>query len=239
MKKIILSAVVLTALVQAAPLGLKTQTEMGFIKNTGNTDAETFNLDANINKEWEKHIANAKITAQYGTEDNVETKKKWLGELTYDYKFTQNFAFNYLFGYKNDSFSSYAYQLYTGPGAKYIVLKSDTQNLNLAANILYSQDKNNDIGAIAGETNDYTSYRVALNYDKQIFENLKFAQELNYRSDFNDAKNYFLYSKSALITKISDFLSAGVSYIVDYTNIPNSGKEKADNTLTANLLINY
>jgi len=239
MKKIALGALAFATLMQAAPLGLKTQTELGFIKNTGNTVNETFTIDANLNKTWEKHIANAKITAQYGTENDIETKNKLLSELTYDYKFTEIFAFNYLFGYKVDAFSTYDYQLYTGPGAKYIALSSENQNLDFAANILYSEDKLNNVGALKGETQNYTAYRVALNYDRQLLENLKFTQELNYRSDFDDAKNYFIYSKSALSTKISDFFSAGVSYVVDYVNLTNPGRKNSDKTLTANLIINY
>ena len=236
MKKIILSALAFITLVQAAPLGLKTQTELGYINNTGNTVNENFTLDANLNKEWEKHIANSKITAQYGTENDIETKNKFLSELTYDYKFTQTFAFNYLFGYKRDAFSTFDSQLYTGPGAKYIALKSETQNLNLATNILYSEDKPNAVGA---ETQDYTSYRLALNYDWQMLENLKFAQELNYRSDFEEVENYFVYSKSGLSTKISDYFSAGISYAVDYVNTVSPGAENSDKTITANLIINY
>ena len=239
MKKIILSALAFTALIQAAPLGLTTKTELGLIKNTGNTVDETFTLDANIHKIWEKHIANAKITAQYGTENNIETKNKFLTELTYDYKFTDIFAFNYLFGYKLDAFSTYDYQLYTGPGIKYIVLESEIQNLNFAANILYAEDKINNATATEDEKQRYTSYRFSLNYDWQILENLKFTQELNYRSDFDDTENYFIYSKSGVSTKVSDFLSAGISYVVDYSNIASPGTENSDKTLTANLIINY
>ncbi len=236
MRKIIFSALAFTTLMQAAPLGLKTQAELGFIKNTGNTVDETFTLDVNLNKEWEKHIANVKITAQYGTQNNVETKNKFLSELSYDYKFTEIFAFNYLFGYKLDAFSTFDSQLYTGPGLKYIVLTSETQNLNLAVNVLYSQDNSNVAGV---KTQDYTACRLALGYDWQILENLKFTQELNYRSDIEDSENYFIYSKSGVSTKISDYFSAGISYIVDYVNMENLGSKNADKTITANLIINY
>lgn len=239
MKKTLLSALAFTTLIQAAPLGLKTQTELGFIKNTGNTVSETLTLDASLNKEWEKHIANAKITSQYGTENNIETKNKFLIELTYDYKFTEVFAFNYLLGYKSDSFSTYDYQFYTGPGVKYIALKSETQNLNFGGNILYSKDKINNAAPTQDETQNYISYRLALDYDWQILENLKFTQELNYRSDFDNAKSYFVYSKSGISTKISDYLSAGISYVVDYVNEVSPGTKDTDKIITANLIINY
>lgn len=235
MKKIIFSALTSALLLEAAPLGLATHTELGYIKNTGNTVSETFVLDFNLKKEWEKHIVNTKITGQYGSENDVETNNKYLIELTYDYKFTDTFTFNYLVGYKDDKFSTYDYQFYTGPGLKYIAIKSEPQNLDIGANILYAEDKK----LSNGKTRDYIAYRFALNYDTQMLENLKFTQELSYRGDVDISENYFAYLKSGLSSKISDYLSAGISYVVDYTNIPDLSKKRADNTLTANLIINY
>ena len=90
-----------------------------------------------------------------------------------------------------------------------------------------------------GETIYYTGYRVALNYDLQMLENLKFTQELNMRGDFDESDNYFVYSKSGLSSKIADNLSAGVSYVVDYVNMPDPDKENSDRTFTATLIIDY
>jgi len=50
---------------------------------------------------------------------------------------------------------------------------------------------------------------------------------------------YFAFSKTALSTKFSDIFSAGISYKVDYSNSPATGKEYTDRTFTANLIIDY
>lgn len=234
-----------------------THTELGYISTSGNTDTETFNIDANVKKNWGPHIAELSFLMQYGTKNDIEDKNKLLTELEYDYEFTKRFSFNYLVGYKDDKFSGFDYQFYTGPGAKYKLIKTSSQNLSLDGNILYSSDKIEDTytdgsgnivsyplpaGSISqnnGYTDSYASYRLKAVYAWQILKNLKFNQKLSYRSEFSDSKNYFAYSKTALSSKISDIFSAGISYQFDYTNLPATGKTSSDKTLTFNLIADY
>jgi len=49
--------------------------------------------------------------------------------------------------------------------------------------------------------------------------------------------NYFVYSKSALSSKISDIFSAGLSYKVDYINMSPFCKTYTDRILITNLMI--
>ena len=265
LKKILLSGVVLSSLVMAAEPDLKkddllkTHTEFGYIETQGNTRTQTFNLESKVKKGWGKHIANLLFDGQYASDKNEEIKNKYLLELEYDYEFTDTLAFSYLVGYKQDRFSGYDYQFYTGPGAKYKAIKTDKHNLSLEGNILYSSDEIEDTkytqnGQIIkypnpdnlttartekGYTDDYAAARAKLVYEWKILENLKFDQELSYRCDLGDIDTYFAFSKTALSTKFTDIFSAGVSYKVDYANNPATGKEYADRTFTANLIIDY
>jgi len=239
MKKIILCSVVASALVLAAEPDLNkddalvTHTELGYIRTDGNTETQTFNLDAKAKKGWGKHIGNLLIDGQYADDNGIETKNKYLIEVNYDYEFTDRFAFTYLAGYKSDKFSNFNYQAYTGPGAKYKAIVSDVHNLTVEGNILYSVDELDN-----GEDDKYGSYRAKAAYTWQMFKNVKFDQDLSYRGSFKDASNYFIFSKSALVSKLSDMFSAGLSYKVDYVNEAGL-KDNTDTTLTANLIIDY
>lgn len=264
MKKIALSLAVASAVLLAADVDtekeneLVTHTELGYIQTSGNTNTQTFNLDAKAKKAWGKHVGELMFDGQYATQDSVETKNKFVTELTYDYEFTKRFAFNYLLGYKKDRFSGFEYQVYTGPGAKYKAIVSKVHNLTVDGNILYAKDSyetaysdgaggiiaypNSTVGAPvdrAAYTNDYASYRVKGVYGWQIAQSLKFNQELTFRGSFEESDNYFAYSKSSLNAKISDIFSAGLSYKVDYVNVPADGKENTDTTVTANLIMDY
>lgn len=237
---------------------LVTHTELGYIQTAGNTKTQTFNLDAKAKKGWGKHIGNIMFDGQYASDDDTETKNKFVTEITYDYAFTKRFAFNYLVGYKSDKFSGFEYQAYTGPGAKYKAVVSDKQKLTLDGNILYSMDRydavyvdgNGDIisypDSLSGSTlqssaydDDYAAYRIKGVYNLQVLDNLKFDQEVSMRGSFKETDNYFVFSKTGLSSKISDIFSAGISYKVDYVNLPATGKDSTDTTFTANLIIDY
>ncbi|RUM62493.1 MAG: DUF481 domain-containing protein, partial [Sulfurimonas sp.] len=78
-----------------------------------------------------------------------------------------------------------------------------------------------------------------LNYEWQVAENLKFKQDLKYRGSFDDSENYFINSKSAIESKLGGLFSMGISYAVDYANLPAAGKTSTDKTLLASLIIDY
>ena len=240
---------------------LKTHAEFGFINTTGNTDTTSYNLNLKMKKGWDKHILEYVLDAQYADDNSVETKNKMLTELEYDYQITSRFAFNYLLGYKKDRFSGYDYQMYTGPGAKYKAIKEKKHNLSLEGNILYAEDHLEDTTyttggdvinypnagnlvadpslTVLGSTDTYTSFRAKAAYEWQILENLKFTQDLSYRTKVDESKRYFVYSESALISKLSDVFSLGVNYKVDYVNLAPQGKENTDKTFSVNLIIDY
>jgi putative salt-induced outer membrane protein len=265
LKKIVLSAVLASTLIVAAHAEdmkvtpLVTHTEFGYIETNGNTKTKTFNLDTNAKKAWDKHEGKVEFDGQYAQDSGNETKNKYIVELNYDYAFTDRFAFDYLVGYKVDKFSSFDYQFYTGPGARYKAIVSEVDKLTVEGNILYAQDKYSDINydatgvaieypnpdniAIAstvyGTTKNYASYRFKGVYNHKFSKTVKFNQELSLRGALDNTKNYFAYSKSSLNSKISDIFSAGVSYKVDYVNQPSTGKKNTDTTLTLNLIMDY
>ncbi len=212
-----------------------THTEFGFIDTSGNTDTTAYNLDLTLKKSWGKHNFNFLADAQYADDSGVETNNKFLTELQYDYDINDKLAFTYLVGYKNDKFSGYNYQAYTGPGAKYKAIEEEKHQLTLEGNILYSQDELE----LLKQTEDYASVRAKGTYEWQIFENLTFTQDLSYRVQADEMDNYFVYSKTAFTSKLSDIFSLGISYKVDYANMPPALAEHSDKTLTMNLIVDY
>lgn len=232
--------------------------EVGYTANSGNTDTEAFNVDAKITNSWDLHSLEAMLLMQYGTEDGIENKNRLLTELLYDYKLSERLSLNYLAGYKDDKFSGFVYQFYTGPGAKYIAIKDEVQDLAVDGNLLYARDEIEDtyvdgsgnvlkypypagsINLNDGHVRSYAAYRLKGVYNVQLIENLKFHQTLSYRSEFSDLENYFFYSKTGLYNKLTDIFSAGIVYQVDYTNKPAlPGKTTTDKIFSFNLIANY
>ncbi|MDF1876273.1 DUF481 domain-containing protein [Sulfurimonas sp. SAG-AH-194-L11] len=218
-----------------------TNVKFGYIQTDGNANTETFALEGSFKKEWDKNSAKIIFDSQYGQAENVENKNKYFTELQYAYAFSKDISFTYMIGYKSDKFSSYNYQAYTGPGAKYHAYDSEKQKLDFEGSLLYAQDdlQAQNVVAPNDATTTYTSYLAKLAYEIKILDNLKFNQDLSYRSSFEDSNNFFVFSTSALSSKLSDIFSAGISYKVDYTNEVAAGIFRRDNTLSAFLSLDY
>ena len=240
MKKIAALTLLVSSLLMAeeAKNPLKTHAEFGFIDTKGNTDTQSYNLEVDLKKSLEKHSVEFKFDGQYAENEDEEIKNKYATTLEYNYNFMKTLAFTLLAGYKDDKFSGFDYQTYVGPGLKWNAYVAKTQTLDLEAAVLYSYDKYDTIQN-GEDDNDYASGRAKLAYMLQMSENLKFTQDISYRVDLEDGKNYFVYSKTAFVSKFSDVFSGGISYKVDYANRPPIGKEYTDRTLTANLIADF
>ena len=217
-----------------------THTELGFIMTDGNTETISYNADVAISKRFDEHKFKLTFNGQYSYDNtdnsSKEIKNQYLTELTYNYDISDVISFTYLNGFKQDKFSNFDYQFYTGPGATYKAIVSKAHNLELEGNLLYSVD--NILGANTPEREEYSAYRAKAVYGWQIADSLKFDQELSYRGSFEQEENYFVFSKSMLTSKINDILSAGLSYTLNYVN--DAGlKEHTDGTLSASIIIDY
>ena len=242
---------------------LVTHTELSYVRTQGNTDTTAFSLDFTGKQQIQNYSIKLDVDALYGDEKGIENKNLLKGELNIDYAFVSNVTINYLAGYKEDKFSGFDYQLYTGPGMKWIAIASKAHKLDIQANILYSQDnqmqkyytdntKDTEVeypykDGLAGSYLDpdsgaidiYTGYVAQMNYAWQITQNFKFVQEASYRGDLEDSNKYFAFSKTAIESKISDILSLGISYKIDYTNEPPANNYYSDTTFMTSLIIDY
>ncbi len=219
---------------QAEASRIKTHAELGYVNSKGNSDTQSLTIDAKIKKDWDMHALSLAVDAEYASESGTDTKNKRFAELEYNYKLNKELYFEYLIGYKYDAFSGYDYNIYTGPGLKYLAIDEKEQELTFESNILYATDK---------ETNknsyNYASFRAKAFYSLQVLKNLKFEEALTYRTDVSKIDNYYIFSKTALISKLTDIFSASLSYKVDYVNLPGFNKKHTDRTLSANLIADF
>ncbi|MBL6974080.1 MAG: DUF481 domain-containing protein [Sulfurimonas sp.] len=214
---------------------LKTHTEFGFVSTKGNTDTTAYNLDTKIQKAFNKHQLTFIGDGEYASDNGVETKNKYFLEFNYGYKLNKRLYLEYIVGYKYDEFSGYDHRAYTGPGLKYKAVESDIHNLDLSSALLMSTDKKES----DADAYNYTSWRAKVEYNWQVFKNLKFTEIFTYRTDITETDDYFIFSKTALSSKVSDIFSVGLNYKIDYVNMAEIGKQRTDKTLTANLIADF
>lgn len=223
-----------SVLLTAEETPIITHSEFSYINTKGNTDTTSLAFEGSAKKQWDAHIFRLHADMYKSTDSGTTSKDKWSSEFNYDYQICPRTSINYLVGYKEDRFSGFNYQLYTGPGMVAKVLDSTKHKLDLQANILYGEDKPENLS-----TNSYFSSKVGVIYHWQIQENLKFIQEATYRMNLEVSEQNFFYSKTAIETKINSTLSMGISYKVDYVNTPPPPSVNTDQTFLASLIIDY
>lgn len=234
MKKIILATVAIATLLGARENSFIARTELGYIRTDGNTNTEAFNFDSKLKRRWEWHSLDFQADAQIANSNNSRTASRMETELGYSYEYSDVFSYGYLGGYKKDKFSGYDYQFYTGPDIKYKAIHSDKENLSLELALLYAEEK---IENREGQA--YASYRIRGVYDNKFIDNVKFQEDFSYRGSFEDVNNFFIVSKTSLINRVTDRISAGLTYRIDHSNIVPNGREKTDATFMVNLILNY
>ncbi|MDD2781832.1 DUF481 domain-containing protein [Sulfuricurvum sp.] len=231
-KGLALSFITLVAMAEETPI--ITHSEFSYINTKGNTNTTSLAFEGAAKKQWDKNIFRLNANMYKSTDSGKTSKDKWSSEFNYDYQICPRTSLNYLIGYKEDRFSGFDYQFYSGPGMGVKVIDSPAHNLDVQANILYGEDKPEYL-----PRDSYFSSKLGAIYHWQIQENLKFIQEATYRINLEDTQQNFFYSKTAIENKINSTLSMGVSYKIDYVNTPPPPSVRTDRTFLVSLIIDY
>jgi len=225
-----------------------THIELGYTNTAGNTQSQdlagTLAMKYNMGASDVRFVGHTLYSNNEDFDTNITTttKNRWDAELNYDYNFNETWAFNYLLGGKGDKFSTYTYQAYTGPGAIWTALKTESHDLKFQANVLWSFDEYQaPYDTDSNDTlRDYAAYQASMEYVYQITKTSKFVQYLMYRSEFADATNYFVKSKTGVEAKASDMVSLGLAYTVDYTNNKaDDVRSYTDRVFIASLIVDF
>ena len=134
--------------------------------------------------------------------------------------------------YIKDQLSDYDYRLNIGPGLGYKFLEDEIQTIDIQGGLDYAYDKYNN-----GLKDNYLAGRTELNYKYKFSQSVEFKQMLSYLASFEDGEKYFAVSDSAIGVKMTQNLSLGVSYNMDYTN--KTEKEKLDTKFLTSLIIDF
>lgn len=251
MKKIaglLFAAGLLTGLVAGEEENFAAHAELSYANTAGNTESQDVAGNLKFKYPFYQNAIRFEGNVLYSTNKNFDTnetsttKNRWNAEANYDYNFNKSLAFNYILGGKGDKFSTYVYQVYTGPGAIWTAFKNESNDLKFQGNIMWAWDEyRQPYEAGSDDTmHAYAAYQVSMDYIFQITKSSKFMQYLMYRSEFEETSNYFARSKTALESKINSIFSMGMSYTVDYTNnIAPDVRSKTDRVFLASIIADF
>ena len=235
MNKIFFSKICILAIFASTSYALDVDKhlELSYVQTSGNSNTSTFSTKVEASTALsDKSNFRAKGNILYSENDNDSSANKYDIELDYNYMLSEKIYSYFGVNYLKDQFSDYDYRLNAGPGLGYKLLDDKEQTIDLQGGLDYALDQYSD-----GIKDEYVASRAEVNYRYKINENLKFKQMFNYLVSLEDNNKYFMASDTSLGVKMTDNLSLGVSYRVDYVN--QTTKEHADRKLLTSLIIDF
>ena len=235
MNKIFFSKICILAIFASTSYALDVDKhlELSYVQTSGNSNTSTFSTKVEASTALsDKSNFRAKGNILYSENDHDSSANKYDIELDYNYMLSEKIYSYFGVNYLKDQFSDYDYRLNAGPGLGYKLLDDKEQTIDLQAGLDYALDQYSD-----GIKDEYVASRAEVNYRYKINENLKFKQMFNYLVSLEDNNKYFMASDTSLGVKMTDNLSLGVSYRIDYVN--QTSKEHADRKLLTSLIIDF
>ena len=207
--------------------------ELSYVQTNGNTNTTTFSSKLQgIAALSDTESIKAKGSILYSESDENTSANKYNVELDYNHMINKK-LYSYMgINYIKDQLSDYDYRLNIGPGLGYKFLEDEIQTIDIQGGLDYAYDKYND-----GLKDNYLAGRTELNYKYTFSQSIEFKQMLSYLASFEDGEKYFAVSDSEISVKMTQNLSLGVSYNMDYTN--KTEKEKLDTKFLTSLIIDF
>ena len=218
---------------QSYALEVDKHLELSYVQTNGNTNTTTFSSKLEGTAALSKtESIKAKGSVLYSTNEENTSANKYNLELDYNYMINEK-LYSYMgINYIKDELSDYDYRLNMGPGLGYKLIEDEIQTVDIQGGLDYAYDKYKD-----GLKDNYLAGRSELNYKYKLSQSVEFKQMLSYLASFEDSEKYFVVSDSAIKVKMTQNLSLGISYGIDYTN--KTIKENTDTKFLTSLIVDF
>jgi len=215
----------------------KTRVEVSYTNASGNSEAEALSGKLETKREGDVNRYFAKANVFRTQDDNAETANKWLADIRWE-RVLQKKLFAFIAAdYLKDKFSGFEYRFGAGPGLGYDIYKTDRHSLKGLLGIYYYHEE---FSKGPRNKDDYIAGKASLNYEWQIFKNMKFQEDLSYLESFKDTQKYFVNSETAVEFAIQKNFSFRVSYTVAYQNeSPSPDVKNSDRVFFTSLIIDF
>ncbi len=217
----------------------KAKSKLSYVHTTGNTETQVFAGKVEISADATPNRYFAEAAGLYGKNSGDVNNSRWLAGARYERALTERLFAFVAADYLKDTYSGYDMRVTVGPGVGYDFLKSDVHTLKGLLSVLYAMENLHAVPEPDDDTENYASGKAEGNYTWQITEHLKFIQNADLSVSFKDTDVYFANSETGLEAKLSDHLSLGVSYIVNYQHAPPDGADDTDTIFLTSLVVDF
>lgn len=212
---------------------------LSYIIENGNSTSRSLYGEGELSYQWDKWFIGAKANGgsdkskDSSTGDLERTSEKYYAELREERNFNKKDYLFHLTTFKNDNFSSYAYQASDSLGYGRRLITTEIHNLSAEIAPGYRQRKLRDPNPGTSRTERDAIIHVGLNYSWQITENTEFKEDI--QSDIAKSNDYNLRFKTDITTMLSEHFAFSIGHLLTRDAQVEDGDHKTDSQLTISL----
>ena len=215
---------------------IATRFELSYAQTSGNTKTENISGNLNVQGSFQKNKVIARSGYLMAKNNQTESANKFNVEIRYERIFTTRIFGFIESAYLRDRFSGYEYRFSTGPGLGFVIIQKEKHELKALLSGRYDFEKGS-VGAAEAES--YTSAKLAGEYAGKIKEHVTLKGKVNYLTSVEEMEKYYINAEAALEVAMSDQLSIGLRYLVNYQNqVPAPEIKKTDTAFLTSIIVN-
>ena len=206
-------------------LKIKGQSNIGLDMTRGNTDQDTYHVDAESIFRWPDDRVTLDGSGDLEKSNGDKTKQQATLGGKYDHFMNKKWFLYSGLGFEHDKFADLTLRTTVSAGSGYQIYETDRTNLSIEAGPAYiweDYDKSED--------DDYAAAHWGLRFDHYLVEAWKLQAFHKHTLDWNleDASAYLLKTATGLRIPIFDSFQATVQVNFDRNNNPAAGAKKND-----------
>ena len=207
----------------------------------GNTQAESITAGMSAARRTEKDRTTAgtdygkSVQRDRDTGEDKTTEDWWRAKAQYDYFFTKKF-FGFVNGrYERDAVAELERRVVVGGGTGYQWIETDVTSFSTGFGLasLYEKFDNQ------AESNSELSLQAGYNFDKRLWQNLRFVHDLTYFPSLDKFSDYYLTTTAELRATLTKTMFANFKVIFNYDTSPAPGQGSTDVKYLLGVGINF
>ena len=209
------------------------ESELGIVKVSGNTDSESYSAKQKTTYTFDLNVLSLSGRYLETKAAGIQTAKSWEGAARFDRILTDVWSVFIQQGAESDYFAGYTQRDNSDIGAKYTLIKSETENLFSEFGYRYSKT----LSSIVADTKHANYGRFYTEYSRKLNAAVSAKFWLEYLPNFTKSEAYLLNYEPSLSVMLNSMLSLKVAYLVKSHNFTVLPTEKKDDTTFSTALV--
>jgi putative salt-induced outer membrane protein YdiY len=204
---------------------IKGQSNLGLDMNRGNTDQDTYHVDAESIFRWPDDRVTLGGSGDLEKSNGDKTRQQATLGGKYDHFMNKQWYLYSGLGFEHDKFADLTLRTTVSAGSGYQIYETDRTNLSIEAGPAYIWEDYD-----TSEDQDYAAAHWGLRFDHYLVEAWKLQAFHKHTLDWSveDSSAYLFRSQTGLRIPILDSLQATVQVNFDRNNSPAAGAKKDD-----------